>query len=79
MGSAFYFCKKGFSSSDECRQGRYVTLVPHRRRGHVGLERQVSPHIPGAGRHWASSGHCGHVGMLTSSRVSRWTRGSQQA
>lgn len=27
-----------------------MTLVPHRRRGRVGLECQMSPPVPGAGR-----------------------------
>lgn len=45
----------------------------------MGLECQVSPPIPGAGRHWAASGRCGRVGMLPSSMMSLWTGDSQQA
>lgn len=55
-----------------------MTLVPRWRMGRVGLECQVSPLIPGAGRHWVSGFH-GHVGTLSSSRVSLWTGGPQQA
>lgn len=55
---------------------RNRTLIPHQRRGHVRLECQVSLLVLNAGSHWASSGPCGDVGLLTRSRVHKGSSAS---